>query len=340
MSRRLVWLQLLIGWLPVWALFTTLILAAHANSNIHQATLVGLRIMLTAAALGLIVQRFTERVPWPSRVRPSFVALHLVAAFLYSGVWLALNIIVESLLHHGIVISIGPGFVPYLTLGVWLYVMVAGVSYTTFATERVARAEANAARAQLSALRAQLNPHFLFNALHAVVQLIPREPKRAADAAEQLAALLRGTIEEDRDLVPLSDEWAFVGKYLELERMRFGDRLRVSAEMTDEAKGSLIPVFALQTLVENAVRHGAAPKVDATDITIRASAEIGKLVVTVRDTGDSASAPVGDGTGTGLKRLRERLGALYGADARLDVGKDPSGGFLATLVIPPAEGDA
>jgi len=213
-------------------------------------------------------------------------------------------------------------------------VMVAGVSYTTVATERAARAEANAARAQLAALRAQLNPHFLFNALHAVVQLIPREPKRAAQAAEQLAGLLRGTIEEDRDLVSMAEEWAFVEKYLELEHLRFGDRLRVTAEMTEDAKSALVPVFALQTLVENAVRHGAAPRVEATDIAIRASTENGTLTVSVRDTGDGAGSTSGDGTGTGLNRLRERLAVLYGGDARLDVGREASGGFLAQLVIP------
>lgn len=340
MSRRLVWLQLLIGWLPVWALFTTLILAAHANTSVHGALLVAFRIMVTAALLGFGVQRFTERAPWPNRVKPSFVAVHLVAAFVFAGTWVLLNSMVDSLLRGAIVLNTGPGITAYLMLGVWIYVMIAGVSYTTVATERAARAEVNAARAQLSALRAQLNPHFLFNALHAVVQLIPREPKRAAQAAEQLAGLLRGAIEEDRDLVPMSDEWAFVEKYLELERLRFGDRLRVSAEMTDAARSALIPVFALQTLVENAVRHGAAPKVDATDIMIRASTESGTLVVTVRDTGDSATVPPGNGTGTGLKRLRERLGVLYGTDARLDAGKEPSGGFLATLVIPRTEGDA
>ena len=340
MSRRLVWVQLLIGWLPVWALFTTLILAAHANTNLHSALLAALRIMVTAALLGLVVQRFTERVPWPSRVRPSFVAVHLVAAFVYAAVWVLLNSIVDSLFRGAFVLNTGPGITAYLMLGVWIYVMVAGVSYTTVATERAARAEANAARAQLSALRAQLNPHFLFNALHAVVQLIPREPKRAAQAAEQLAGLLRGTIEEDRDLVPMSDEWAFVAQYLELERLRFGDRLRVSAEMTDAAKGALIPVFALQTLVENAVRHGAAPKMEPTDIMIRASAENGTLVVSVRDTGDSANAPSRDSAGTGLKRLRERLAVLYGSDARLDVGREPSGGFLATLVLPRSGGEA
>jgi anti-sigma regulatory factor (Ser/Thr protein kinase) len=339
MSRRLVWLQLLIGWLPVWVLFTTLILAAHANTSVHVALLAALRIMVTAALLGLVVQRFTERVPWPTRVRPSFVGVHLIAAFVYAGAWVLLNSIIESVVHRALVFNMGPGVTAYLMLGVWLYVMIAGVSYTTVATGRAARAEANAAKAQLSALRSQLNPHFLFNALHAVVQLIPREPKRAAQAAEQLAGLLRATIEEDRDLVPMADEWAFVEKYLELERLRFGDRLRVSAEITDEARGALIPLFALQTLVENAVRHGAAPRVEATDIAIRASTENGTLTVSVRDTGDGTTAARGDSTGTGLTRLRERLAVLYGADARLDVGRESTGGFLAELTIPRGESD-
>ncbi|MEO5818265.1 MAG: histidine kinase [Gemmatimonadaceae bacterium] len=334
MSRRLVWLQLLIGWLPVWALFTTLIMAAHANTSVHFALLIALRIMVTAALLGLVVQRFIERVPWPSRVRPSFVAVHLVAAFVYAVVWVLFNSVIDSVLRGALVLNTGPGLTAYLMLGVWIYVMVAGVSYTTGATERAARAEANAARAQLSALRAQLNPHFLFNALHAVVQLIPREPKRAAQAAEQLAGLLRGTIEEDRDLVPLSDEWAFVEKYLELERMRFGDRLRVHAEISEEANGASIPLFALQTLVENAVRHGAAPRVGATDILIRASVWNGNLIVAVHDDGDGTAAVSENGTATGLKRLRERLNVLYGTEATLTAGRKESGGFLARLVIP------
>lgn len=340
MSRRLVWLQLLIGWLPVWALFTTLILAAHRDTTIYSASFVALRMMIGAALLGLVVQRFTERLPWPSRVRPLFVMQHLVAAFAYASAWVLFNSIVESVIHGRLVVNLGPGVTAYLMLGIWLYVMVAGVSYTAYATERAARAEANAARAQLSALRAQLNPHFLFNALHAVVQLIPREPKRAAEAAEQLAGLLRGTIEEDRDLVPMSDEWTFVEKYLELERLRFGDRLRVNAEMTEEATGALIPVFALQTLVENAVRHGAAPKVDATDITVRATAANGTLIVSVRDTGDATTSANDSANGTGLRRLRERLAVLYGAEARLEAGREPSGDFVATITIPRSDADS
>src|SRR4026208_1160253 len=100
--------------------------------------------------------------------------------------------------------------------------MVSGVVYASEATERASKAEAIAARSQLAALRAQLNPHFLFNALHTVVQLMPVDPKGASRAAEQLAGLLRVTLEQDRDLVLLAEEWSFVEKYLELESLRFG----------------------------------------------------------------------------------------------------------------------
>jgi hypothetical protein len=342
MSRRVVWLQLLIGWLPVWALFTTLILTAHANSTPISAWLVALRMMLAAAALGLVVQRFTERLPWQPPVRPSFVAVHLCAAFVFAFTWFLLNSVIESAIRGKLVINIGYGIAGYLMLGIWLYVMIAGVSYTTFAMERAARAEAMAAKSQLAALRSQLNPHFLFNALHAVVQLIPREPKRAAEAAEQLAGLLRGTIEEDRDLVPMRDEWAFVERYLQLERIRFGDRLRVHVDMPEEPARTLVPLFAVQTLVENAVRHGAAPNLEPTDVTIRAATENGTLTVTVTDSGAGASdAALHGGQGTGLKRLRERLVVLYGSRARLELDGDASNGrgFRASLVIPRAGAD-
>ena len=340
MSRRPLWLQLLVGWVPVWVLFASLILAAHADATAMTAILVALRMMFTAALLGVFVQRFTERRPWPRPVRLSFVGMHLVAAVLFAVTWLALNSAVESVQRGRMTLVVGYAIGGYFMLGIWLYIMIAGVSYMTLATERASRAEAIAAKSQLAALRSQLNPHFLFNALHTVVQLIPREPKRAAQAAELLAGLLRGTIEEDRDLVPMADELAFVERYLELERLRFGERLLVRVEMTDDARCALIPLFAVQTLVENAVRHGAAPRVEPTTLAIRATTQNGALTVTVHDSGDGATPAQMDGNGTGLKRLRERLDVLYGSGARLDARSEAGGGFLASLVIPRMVQDA
>lgn len=341
MPRTWVWLQLLIGWLPVWALYTTLIVTAHPQADLFHAAFIALRAIGAAAALGLLVHRLTERFPWPSPVRPGFVGLHVVAAVGYAVAWLALTSLMESIIRSRIVIVRPPsGVVPYLVLGVWLYVMVTGVTYATRATERAARAEAIAARSQLAALRSQLNPHFLFNALHTVVQLIPREPRRAAQAAEQIAGLLRTTLEEDRDLVSVAEEWAFVERYLEVERIRFGDRLRVRVEMTEEARRALIPSFALQTLVENAVRHGAAPRVEPTEVTVIGRAAQGMLSLAVQDTGPGATQDaIGGNGGTGLQRLRDRLTALYGGGARLDLTTGAAGGFTASLMIPQTDAD-
>ncbi len=334
MQRRVVWIQLLIGWLPVGALFATMISVAH-GVPVTASALIALRMMCSAAALGLLVHRIAERLPWPHQVRVPFVLTHLALAVAYAFAWLALNSLIESVLRWQLMITVGYSLNSFILLGIWLYVMVAGVSYTSSATERVARAETNATKSQLAALRSQLNPHFLFNALHTVVQLIPREPRRAAQAAELLAGLLRGTIDEERDLVTVAEEWAFVERYLELERIRFGERLRVHVEISDEARVALVPHFAVQTLVENAVRHGAEPHIATTDITVRAVLAGGQLRVAVRDTGVGLRDDAHDnGKGTGLARLRERLAVLYGRDARLDAGVATEGGFLATITMP------
>lgn len=337
MSRRVVWLQLLIGWLPVWALVTTLMLTAH-QIDLPHAALGSLRLIAAAAALGLVVQRFVERHPWPQRVTATFVAMHLIAAAVYSVAWVTLNSLIESAFQRTLVVVVGPGIAAFLVTGVWLYVMIAGVSYSTHATERAARAEANAARAQLAALRSQINPHFLFNALHTVVQLIPREPKRAAHAAELLATLLRTAIEEERDIVSVAEELAFVEKYLEVERVRFGDRLRVRLRVSAEARSASIPSFAAQTLVENAVRHGAAPRVEPTEVTISGSVSNGTLTLTVHDTGaGTTDDQLRNGAGTGLRRLRERLAVLYAGHARLEIAPGSGGGGLSANLIVPQE---
>ncbi|MDX2057266.1 MAG: histidine kinase [Gemmatimonadales bacterium] len=333
--RPWIWLQLAIGWLPIWALYTMMIVAAHPGSDRWRAVLIAQRAIAAAAVLGVLVYRTTRRFPWPERFRLRFLGIHLVGATLYSVAWIALTSAIESVLRGAVVIVVSPsGPLPSLVLGVWLYVMVAGVAYASQATERAARAEALAARSQLAALRAQLNPHFLFNALHTVVHLIPREPKRAAAAAERVAGLLRTAVEEDRDLVPLTEEWAFVERYLDVERIRFGDRLVARMTLAPGTERALVPSFSLQTLVENAVRHGATPRMEATTIEVDGRRAGSELIVSVRDDGVGADPAAIATRGTGLRRLRDRLAALWDDRGRLTIVTAPGGGFVATLTVP------
>ncbi len=334
MSRFWLWLPLLLGWLPAWGLFTVLMMMAHQMA-LGDAALGAARLAFTAALLGLLVQRLTLRVPWPYPFRLRFVAVHALAALLYAIGWIVLDSVVESLLRGRWVIVRGPGIAAFLVTGVWFYVMVAGICYANRTAERGAQLQLQEARMQLAALRTQLQPHFLFNALHTVVQLIPLDPRAAGHAAEQLAGLLRQAIEEQRDRVPLRSEWAFVQRYLAIESIRFGDRLAVQAELPPEAMAGRLPSFALQTLVENAVRHAAAPSVSRTTLRIAAAHEGGELVITVEDDGHGIDTQaLAASPGTGLRRLRERLAWLYGGSATLQIDSAPGRGFRARLRVP------
>jgi hypothetical protein len=320
---------------------TPLIVAAlvrgRASAWSHEEVVNAAVVMTTGLTTALLVHLVVRRIPWPRPFRLRFVALHLVTAAAAVGAWLAMAVVVLALFgDRSIAEQMGrPLWEAMLFLGSIAYAVVAGVTYAVEGAARAARAEAVAARTQLAALRAQLHPHFLFNALHTVVQLIPVEPQRAADAAELVAGLLRTTLEEQRDEVTLEEEWRFVSRYLAVERIRFGDRLAVRAELAEGLLDARVPAFALQTLVENAVQHGAAPRVAATEVVVTAAGSASELTLSVRNTGDGA--PVGatrPGSGTGLARLRERLAVLYGDDARLVCRPDADGGYEAVLVVP------
>ena len=331
-SRTWIWVQLAIGWMPVWALLTVLMMAVHGES-LAEAAPESLRLVVGAAVLGVFVHRFVASRPWPHPMRLVFVAQHLAAMALYAFGCMVSYSVIESLLRRELVLVVGPGITPFFVTGAWFYLMVATVAYANQAASRASRLVALEARGQLAALRGQVHPHFLFNALHAVVQLIPVDPRGASRAAELLADVLRAALSEPHDSVTLAQEWDFVRRYLEIERIRFGDRLQVKDAFDPPALACRLPSFALQTLVENAVRHAAAPRVEPTTLTIAARVEGDVLVVVVCDDGPGADvASIAQSPGTGLRRLREQLKWLHGSEAALALAS--GAGLTARLSIP------
>ena len=204
--------------------------------------------------------------------------------------------------------------------------------------------EQQLADARLAALRMQLNPHFLFNTLHAVSALVERDPAGVRTIIARLSALLRRVLDGgDRHEVPLRDELALVRDYLAIQSVRLGDRLTVTEDVDDDARDALVPALVLQPLVENAVGHGIGAMEGAGRLTISARREGALLVLGVRDTGpgppEDADPPgpaggFGASAGLGLANTRERLHALYGGEAHLSLSRVPSGGALAVVTLP------
>ncbi len=193
-------------------------------------------------------------------------------------------------------------------------------------------ARRRAAEARLEALRARIHPHFLFNALNTIAGLIHDDPRAAEEAVEELARLLRYTLEVSRaEQVPLGDELAIVRRYLALERARLGERLRYDIAVEEGLETLAVPPFLVLPLVENAVRHGIAPRRDGGLVTITARREDSVPVITVKDDGPGLAGSTTGGTGTSLADLRARLALLGGT---LETGPADGGGFRARIRLP------
>lgn len=192
-------------------------------------------------------------------------------------------------------------------------------------------------QARLQALRMQLNPHFLFNTLNTVLALIHESPESADRMLVRLSQLLRRTLDcGDTQEVPLREEIQFLKLYLEIEQMRFPDRLTVSYDIPKKTEELLVPQLILQPLVENALRHGILPREEAGRITISARVRDSALELAVRDNGiglrDGAARPPREGIG--LSNVRSRLAHLYGSAQQFTVGNAEGGGVQAIISIP------
>ncbi|HYM28309.1 MAG TPA: histidine kinase, partial [Steroidobacteraceae bacterium] len=214
---------------------------------------------------------------------------------------------------------------------------VAGLIAVAFFWER-ARKEAIerlAAEAQLRLLQAQIEPHFLFNTLANLQALIGTDPQRARSMLDHLNGYLRAALSAARqERNTLGDEFALLRGYLEIIAIRMDRRLRYRLELPEALSGAEVPPMLLQPLVENAVKHGLEPKLDGGEITVSASTSNGALTLRITDTGVGIGGAPTAGTGTGIAQVRERLAAMYGGGAALDVAANPPGGVIASLVLP------
>jgi LytS/YehU family sensor histidine kinase len=196
--------------------------------------------------------------------------------------------------------------------------------------------------AELRALRAQVNPHFLFNALTTLGYLIQTAPDRALETLLRLTSLLRGVLRSEGEFATLGRELDIVESYLEIERARFEERLRIHIDVPPALRTIRVPALLLQPVVENAVKHGVAPLAQGGEVTIRGTLGQGadgsfELSLTVADTGSGATAAElrrGRAVGVGLSNVERRLHGQYGSDASLSIRSVPGVGTTVTIRLP------
>jgi two-component system, LytTR family, sensor kinase len=274
--------------------------------------------------------------------------LHLAFSLVFCAAWAGAGALLRAvLMPEALSGGAGMHFVSWLFItlpfGVAVYLAVVGIEHAIryFAEARdremqVARLSEQLSSARFAALQAQLNPHFLFNTLNTIAVLV-RDGDRsgATRIVEQLGDVLRRTLGRHRaNEVTLEEEMELVRQYLAIEQARFSDRLRVTYDIDPAVLGAAVPGFALQHLVENAVRHGIAKSQEAGRITVAARRDGDVLEMSVTDDGAGVSSPVESPRGHGIENTRERLRALHGPRASLIVGRGAAGGTSATLRVP------
>ena len=308
------------------------------------------------AALVPFVVAVARRFPLETLRRPSTVVAHVVAAVVYSLLNLTISgWISDFVLYDGMAV----GFVrnlwrligQYFTVVLVQYFSVVGVFYAFMYNKRyrekeraaaelavrTSQLEASLSLANLEALRMQLNPHFLFNTLNTVsVLALKGEKQRVSRMLSRLSDLLRLSLENDRHTLSLREELEFLDRYLEIEQVRFKDRLSVTVNVDPAAYDAEVPSLLLQPIVENAVKYGFSQTIGPGEISIDCRTDGETVEINVMDTGPGMpeSRVQGAGTGVGLANTRARLEQLYGSHYTLELSNRPEGGARVRVCFP------
>lgn len=272
---------------------------------------------------------------------------HMVGAAVATSIWLGmLRLWVEVLARFSSLDSLRDAFARHLPLlaafGVLVYLLavvfhsfVAAVDQSRRAERRALESELAARESELKLLRAQVDPHFLFNSLNAIAGLTHGDPDLARSLCLRLGEFLRAGLRiGSRPRIRFEEELTLARDYMEIERIRFGERLRYEEQVGADCSRVLVPPLILQPLLENAVRHGIAGLVGAGDVRLEAASAGGRMTVVIENSRDP-DAQVRRGEGVGLANVRRRLRAMYGGSAQLAV-EPARDRYRATLTIPEA----
>lgn len=339
----------LAAWVPLGGLLATLLRLSDWLTTWLAALVVGVPAAIAYAFVCLAAFYLCRAVPLdtpPLRL----VGTHLTAGLVSAAVWVMLvDLWTAALGRYGVVPAgamSDPGFrhvaLVLLLTGLLLFLLAVAFHYVLLTIESSREAEHQALTfkvlsrdAELKALRAQIQPHFLFNSLNSINALTMSDPPGARRMCVLLADFLRGSLSLGaRDRIPLAEELAYLEKMLQIEKVRFGDRLDHELRVEEAARECAIPPLILQPLVENAITHGVARLLEGGKVRIEGRLRDETLELVVENPRDPDAAPK-RGTGVGLENVRRRVAAVYGKSGHMDVRE--SGGWYRVELSLPAE---
>ena len=360
-QRKLIlkWALIAAGWTLFGLFFASQTIAVRAYDRMPLRAGETVAAWLLCACLWLtltpLVLRLARRFPLERRSRHRNLPAHLLAGVLVSALQLAAFAWAsERLGLRGGGLSFFDSFrglfVGDLHFDLLTYWAIVGLSHALDYYRKYRERELSAsqletklAQAQLDALRMQLHPHFLFNTLNSISVLMADDVRAAQRMLARLSDLLRASLgKTGAHEVALDDELKFLESYLEIEQTRFHDRLTVRLEIDPAARGARVPHLILQPLVENAIRHGVAPRARRGVVEVRAARTDGVVQLTVADDGPGLglARPEDLMKGIGLSNTRSRLLQLYGAEHRFELRERAGGGLEVSIEIPFRNGSA
>jgi len=343
---------LLVG--PSWAMFGGLVLSLPAMLHGEYLTLpFNVAVGLLTGVLGWFVEpediwsftpfidlslyRWVRRILRRPRIDRQFLMLFLIVAAEACRDWLArlfpnrLFALLADKLWVQVLVWLSAPIVIGIALKVWNALRI---------EMKLEEQKHLLLEARLDALQRQINPHFLFNTLNSIASLVRVNPELAREMTVKLANILRALLKDHDTYVPLSHELSFTDDYLDIEVVRFGaDKLRVEKQIDPQTLDVMVPSILLQPLIENSIKHGLEPRINGGTVTLRSRRKGNRVLIEVADDGvgmgDRPQTGLNrNGTGIGMKNVRERLDVLYGKHASFKVVSNPGRGTLVSIEIP------